>query len=94
MKEELEMISDVKENYQETVSAIANIKDFKKNQRVLYRQYYLAAERLTKSVQACKDVDDDGFLYSLISHLESPDTAEIFYTPKITDAPRKRKFDI
>ena len=91
MSEDLQLIEDVKEHHADVISAIGAIKNFKKNQRTLYRSYYLAAERLAKAVQECKDRPDDGFTYSLIKHLEEPDTSDIFYTPKITDAPKKRK---
>lgn len=61
------------------LTTIEDIKNFKKEQKALYRAYYVAAEDLNDTVDGFKS---DLVLYNCLKHFKSVDTSDIFFSDK------------
>lgn len=81
----MEKVNSIENKRQRVLNAVEDIRSFKKDQKALYRKYYVAAEDLHDSINVYKD---DKFIYGLIKHFDEVDVTDIFFKPN-----NKRKID-
>lgn len=67
-------IADNKRN--RVLATIEAIKDHKRAQKKLYREYYLAADDLKDTIESHAN---DTLIYNAVKHFKRVDTSDIFY---------------
>ena len=74
-----DMMKQLKEHRRELQESINAIKEYKRQQKTLYRSYYRKQEDLDRFIAHFREQFEDEFFMECVDMLPEIDTSEIFY---------------